>query len=42
MRCMSYDASGDVGDLGAIFAADDSGGVTKLVPEAQWDHKLQR
>ncbi|GFR51000.1 hypothetical protein Agub_g13326, partial [Astrephomene gubernaculifera] len=42
VRCMSYDSSGDVGDLGAIFAADESGGITKVVPEGVWDDSIQR
>ncbi|GIL56264.1 hypothetical protein Vafri_11611 [Volvox africanus] len=42
VRCMSHDTSGDVGDLGAIYAADESGGVTRIVPEALWDDSIQR
>ncbi|KAG2492355.1 hypothetical protein HYH03_009303 [Edaphochlamys debaryana] len=42
VRCLAFDSSGDVGDLGAIFAADESGGVTKLLPEAVWDDSIQR
>jgi hypothetical protein len=42
VRCMSFDASGDVGDLGAVFAADESGGITRLQPHAVWDATLQR
>ncbi|PNH10255.1 Outer row dynein assembly protein 16 [Tetrabaena socialis] len=42
VRCMTYDSSNDVGELGAIFAADESGSVTKLMPEALWDDSIQR
>ncbi|KAG2447723.1 hypothetical protein HYH02_007183 [Chlamydomonas schloesseri] len=42
VRCMAYGSSGAVGDLGAIFAADESGGVTKVLPEAVWDDSIQR
>ncbi|PNW82472.1 hypothetical protein CHLRE_06g280350v5 [Chlamydomonas reinhardtii] len=42
VRCMAYDSSGAVGDLGAVFAADESGGVTKVLPEAVWDDSIQR
>ncbi|GLC46623.1 hypothetical protein PLESTB_001224200 [Pleodorina starrii] len=42
VRCMSHDSSGDVSDLGAIYAADESGGITKIVPEALWDDSIQR
>lgn len=42
VRCMSFDSSGDVGDMGAMYAADESGGITKIVPEALWDDSIQR
>ncbi|KXZ44857.1 hypothetical protein GPECTOR_61g810 [Gonium pectorale] len=42
VRCMAHDSSGDVGDMGAIFAADESGGMTRIVPEAVWDDSIQR
>jgi WD40 repeat protein len=32
VRSMSYDRSREVGDLGSFFAADDDGGVVRIVP----------
>ncbi|EFJ40323.1 hypothetical protein VOLCADRAFT_99881 [Volvox carteri f. nagariensis] len=42
VRGLSHDSSGDVGDLGALYAADESGGITRIVPEALWDDSIQR
>lgn len=42
VRCMTYGTSGDHGDLGALFAADESGGLIKIVPHPLWDDSAQR
>jgi hypothetical protein len=39
---MSYDSKGENGELGAIYAADESGGLMKILPDAQWDENAQR
>lgn len=42
IRGMSYDTSGVTGDLGTVYAADESGGIIKLMPDALWDEDAQR
>lgn len=38
VRCMSYDRSKEVGDLGSFFAVDEAGGVVRIVPHSVHDH----
>lgn len=43
VRCMSLDISQDVGDLGALYAVDEHGGVAKVVPkEVSGDDNMGR
>ena len=42
VRAMSFDCRSVQGDLGTLYAADESGGIIRILPDAQWDEKAQR